>query len=121
VVSEGNDTQDVACAIREAQADDQRPSLLLARTGRTIRLGRLLTGDAEDHSNAAFGVNRMLTAHKNATVRRAALRTYLGLLFSRVGDPHRGRPYNLTIILLAPDVVIAGLAGRLIIAPRELN
>ncbi len=32
VVSDGNDTQDVACAIREAQAEDQRPSLILART-----------------------------------------------------------------------------------------
>ncbi|HTS30793.1 MAG TPA: transketolase [Bryobacteraceae bacterium] len=32
VVSDGNDTGDVACAIREAQAEDQRPSLILART-----------------------------------------------------------------------------------------
>src|SRR5580698_3602548 len=32
VVPDGNDTQDVACAIREAQAEDQRPSLILART-----------------------------------------------------------------------------------------
>ncbi len=31
-VSDGNDTEDVACAIREAQAEDQRPSLILART-----------------------------------------------------------------------------------------
>jgi transketolase len=29
---DGNDTQDLACAIREAQAEDQRPSLILART-----------------------------------------------------------------------------------------
>jgi len=32
VVSDGNDTQDVARAIREAQAEAQRPSLVLART-----------------------------------------------------------------------------------------
>ncbi len=32
VVPDGNDTQDVASAIREAQAEDQRPSLILART-----------------------------------------------------------------------------------------
>ena len=32
VVSDGNDTGDVACAIREAQAENQRPSLILART-----------------------------------------------------------------------------------------
>jgi transketolase len=32
VVSDGNDTEDVACAIRESQAEDQRPSLILART-----------------------------------------------------------------------------------------
>jgi len=32
VVPDGNDTQYVACAIREAQAEDQRPSLILART-----------------------------------------------------------------------------------------
>ena len=32
VVPDGNDTEDVACAIREAQAEDQRPSLILART-----------------------------------------------------------------------------------------
>src|SRR6202050_3558517 len=32
VVSDGNDTEDVASAIREAQAEDQRPSLILART-----------------------------------------------------------------------------------------
>jgi transketolase len=32
VVSDGNDTQDVASAIREAQAEDQKPSLILART-----------------------------------------------------------------------------------------
>jgi transketolase len=32
VVPDGNDTEDVASAIREAQAEDQRPSLLLART-----------------------------------------------------------------------------------------
>jgi transketolase len=32
VVSDGNDTEDVARAIREAQAEDQRPSLILART-----------------------------------------------------------------------------------------
>jgi transketolase len=32
VVSDGNDTQDLASAIREAQAEDQRPSLILART-----------------------------------------------------------------------------------------
>ncbi len=32
VVPDGNDTQDVACAIREARAEDQRPSLILART-----------------------------------------------------------------------------------------
>ena len=32
VVPDGNDTQDVAWAIREAQAEDQRPSLILART-----------------------------------------------------------------------------------------
>jgi transketolase len=32
VVPDGNDTQDVACAILEAQAEDQRPSLILART-----------------------------------------------------------------------------------------
>jgi len=32
VVLDGNDTQDVAAAIREAQAEDQRPSLILART-----------------------------------------------------------------------------------------
>lgn len=32
VVSDGNDTEDVACAIREARAEDQRPSLILART-----------------------------------------------------------------------------------------
>jgi transketolase len=31
-VPDGNDTQDVANAIREAQAEDQRPSLILART-----------------------------------------------------------------------------------------
>jgi len=31
-VSDGNDTEDVARAIREAQAEDQRPSLILART-----------------------------------------------------------------------------------------
>jgi transketolase len=32
VAIDGNDTQDLACAIREAQAEDQRPSLILART-----------------------------------------------------------------------------------------
>ena len=32
VVPDGNDTEDVASAIREAQAEDQRPSLILART-----------------------------------------------------------------------------------------
>lgn len=32
VVSDGNDTEDVARAIREAQAESQRPSLILART-----------------------------------------------------------------------------------------
>ena len=32
VVPDGNDTEDVANAIREAQAEDQRPSLILART-----------------------------------------------------------------------------------------
>ena len=32
MVARGNDTQDVASAIREAQAEDQRPSLILART-----------------------------------------------------------------------------------------
>jgi transketolase len=32
VVPDGNDTEDVAAAIREAQAEDQRPSLILART-----------------------------------------------------------------------------------------
>jgi len=32
VVSDGNDTEDVARAIREAQTEDQRPSLLLLRT-----------------------------------------------------------------------------------------
>ncbi len=32
VALDGNDTQDLACAIREAQAEDQRPSLILART-----------------------------------------------------------------------------------------
>jgi transketolase len=32
VVADGNDTEDVARAIREAQAEDQRPSLILART-----------------------------------------------------------------------------------------
>src|ERR1700691_5094541 len=32
VVPDGNDTQDVASAIREAQAADQRPSLILGRT-----------------------------------------------------------------------------------------
>jgi len=32
VAPDGNDTQDVACAIREAQAEDQRPSLILPRT-----------------------------------------------------------------------------------------
>jgi len=32
VVPDGNDTEDVAAAIREAQAEDQRPSLLLVRT-----------------------------------------------------------------------------------------
>ena len=32
VVSDGNDTEDVAAAICEAQAEDQRPSLILART-----------------------------------------------------------------------------------------
>jgi transketolase len=32
VVPDGNDTEDVAQAIREAQAEDQRPSLILART-----------------------------------------------------------------------------------------
>jgi transketolase len=32
VVSDGNDTEDVASAIREAQAEDRRPSLILART-----------------------------------------------------------------------------------------
>jgi transketolase len=32
VVVDGNDTEDVASAIREAQAEDQRPSLILART-----------------------------------------------------------------------------------------
>ena len=32
VVSDGNDTEDIASAIREAQAEDQRPSLILART-----------------------------------------------------------------------------------------
>jgi transketolase len=32
VVADGNDTQEVASAIREAQAEDQRPSLILART-----------------------------------------------------------------------------------------
>ena len=32
VVPDGNDTEDVARAIREAQAEDQRPSLILART-----------------------------------------------------------------------------------------
>jgi transketolase len=31
-VPDGNNTEDVACAIREAQAEDQRPSLILART-----------------------------------------------------------------------------------------
>jgi transketolase len=32
MVPDGNDTKDVAAAIREAQAEDQRPSLLLVRT-----------------------------------------------------------------------------------------
>jgi transketolase len=32
MVPDGNDTEDVAAAIREAQAEDQRPSLLLVRT-----------------------------------------------------------------------------------------
>jgi transketolase len=32
MVPDGNDTQDLACAIREAQAEDQKPSLILART-----------------------------------------------------------------------------------------
>jgi transketolase len=32
IVTDGNDTEDVASAIREAQAEDQRPSLILART-----------------------------------------------------------------------------------------
>ncbi len=32
VVSDGNDTEDLASAIREAQGEDQRPSLILART-----------------------------------------------------------------------------------------
>ena len=32
IVPDGNDTEDVAAAIREAQSDDQRPSLILART-----------------------------------------------------------------------------------------
>src|SRR5215475_11056869 len=32
VVPDGNDTEDVASAIREAQAEDSRPSLILART-----------------------------------------------------------------------------------------
>jgi transketolase len=32
VVPDGNDTEDVACAIREAHAEDQKPSLILART-----------------------------------------------------------------------------------------
>jgi transketolase len=32
VVRDGNDTEDVAAAIREAQAESQRPSLILART-----------------------------------------------------------------------------------------
>ena len=32
VVPDGNDTEDVASAIREAQAEDQKPSLILART-----------------------------------------------------------------------------------------
>ncbi|HUA83716.1 MAG TPA: transketolase [Bryobacteraceae bacterium] len=32
VVPDGNDIEDVSCAIREAQAEDQRPSLILART-----------------------------------------------------------------------------------------
>jgi transketolase len=32
VVSDGNDTEDVASAMREAQAEDQKPSLILART-----------------------------------------------------------------------------------------
>jgi len=32
VVPDGNDIQDVACAIREAQAEDRKPSLILART-----------------------------------------------------------------------------------------
>lgn len=31
-VPDGNDTEDVACAIREAQAEDERPSLILTRT-----------------------------------------------------------------------------------------
>jgi len=31
-VGDGNDTEDIAHAIREAQAEDQRPSLILART-----------------------------------------------------------------------------------------
>lgn len=31
-VWDGNDTEDIACAIREAQAEDQRPSLIPART-----------------------------------------------------------------------------------------
>ena len=31
-VADGNDTEDVASAIREAQAEDERPSLILART-----------------------------------------------------------------------------------------
>jgi transketolase len=32
VVSDGNDTEDVASSVREAQAEDQKPSLILART-----------------------------------------------------------------------------------------
>ena len=32
IVRDGNDTEDVACAIRESQAEDQMPSLILART-----------------------------------------------------------------------------------------
>jgi len=32
VVPDGNDTEDVARAIQQAQAEDQRPSLILART-----------------------------------------------------------------------------------------
>src|SRR5579863_7462010 len=44
------------------------------------------------------------------------------ILISRVGDPHGGYPDELSILLLAANVVIAGLAARRrLVSPREAD